>query len=672
MQIEYLCLIKLTTVFKILDRYILKGFLPMLLMTFLICWFIVLMQFLWRYVDELIGKGMSPWVIGQTVFYAAMSLIPLALPLGILLASLMFFGQIGERLELLAMKASGLPLYRIMAPLFATVGLLALGLFYFQNTYMITSQVRMWTLLYSARYAKPELEIPERVFYNGIPGYSIYVGQRDKLHEGRMLDIMLYDHKAGNEKTRIIRADSGRIVMDSGQKYLTWRLYKGQSFENMGTPTMVSDPRPTAYAKERFSYKEIVIAFDANFNVQDESEMSNRFVGKNLTQLNYAIDTTTRTIDSLRSAAARQLVEMVDRQVYSYNLPSRYDTTKMAIEHRSRLLGSDTTSTKLTLDSLMLSASLQDSLNMLRTALSSLQMMRSESESRLYVDKDAFFHYRTNRQEWHRKFTFPVACLVFFFIGAPLGAIIRKGGLGMPVIVSVLFFIFYYIIDTFGHNMINSEKMGVVPGMWISTWVLLPIGMFLTWQATRDSATLNFEAYIVFFKRLMGTARVRKVEYQAMVIEQVDYVSLERQLRSLLPATAGLLASEGISRGFSPKRLLLENWVYSPSEELMTEVYNKLESFVRGLSLSEDRMEVAKLQDMPVLMLRLVPIVLPDTPRYRWAIRIFNLILPLSLPILWILNSRRKTAQRDLLVVQRLLGELEESITRKAGLGYKS
>lgn len=652
-------------VFKILDRYILKGFLPLLLMTFLICWFIVLMQFLWRYVDELIGKGMSLWVVGQTVFYAAMSLIPLSLPLGILLASLMFFGQIGERLELLAMKASGLPLYRIMAPLFLTVSLLSVGLLVFQNTYMITSQVRMWTLLYSARYAKPELEIPEGIFYNGIPGYSIYVGQRDKLHEGRMLDIMLYDHKAGNEKTRIIRADSGRIVMDAGQKYLTWRLYKGQSFENMGTPSMPSDPRPTAYAKERFGYKEIVIAFDANFNIQDESEMSSRFVGKNLNQLEYAIDTTTRAIDSLRSAAARQLVEMIDRQAYSYNLPSRYDTTTVAREQRVLLLGSDTLSASLTLDSLMSSALLHDSLNIYRTALSNLQIMRSESESRLYVDKDAFFHYRTNRQEWHRKFTFPVACLVFFFIGAPLGAIIRKGGLGMPVIVSVLFFIVYYIIDTFGHNMINSEKLSVVPGMWISTWVLLPIGMYLTWQATRDSATLNFEAYIVFFKRLMGTARVRKIEYQTVSLEPVDYTEAQDRLRVLRSSIQTLLESEAIRRGFTVKALLLENWVYSPSENLMNEVYEQLESFIQGLSHSEDRMIVAKLQDMPVLMMRLVPLAFVDKPSYRWCVRGLNILLPLSLPLLAILNSRRKTAKRDLLVVQRLLSELEESIVAK-------
>lgn len=649
---------------KILDKYILRGFVPLLLMTFAISWFIVLMQFLWKYVDELVGKGLSLWIVGQIVFYAAMSLIPLALPLGILLASLMFFGQIGERLELLAMKASGVPLYRIMAPLFATVALLSVGLFYFQNTYMITSQVRMWTLLYSARFAKPELEIPERTFYNGIPGYSIYVGRRDQQHIGRMHDIMIYDHKLGNEKTRIIRADSGRITMDDSQQFLTWRLHKGQSFENMSRPTVPSDPKPTAYAKERFDYKEIVIEFDANFKVQDESDMSGRFIGKNLSQLNYAIDTTTHTIDSLRTVAANQITELADRQSYSYSLPSRFDTTSTSIKQRKMLLGSDTITTGITLDSLMRHASIHDSLNTMRTALSQLQMIRTESQSRLDIDRGAYFDYRTNRQEWHKKFTFPVACLVFFFIGAPLGAIIRKGGLGVPVLTSVGFFIAYYIIDTFGQNMIRSEKIGVVPGMWLSTLVLLPIGIVLTWQATRDSASLNTEAYGVFFRRLFGTARVRKLEYQELAIEEVDYAQAQLELEALLGYIDTLLGSPWLTKRFAWQRLLLERWVYSPTEAIMGEAYQTSENLIAELRHSRQRMELAKLQDLPILMRRIVPRALPEGRPYRWGLRLFNLALPLSLPLIWLLNVRRRASLRDLTTSRRLLLELREEMNK--------
>lgn len=647
---------------KILDKYILKGYLPLLLMTFLICWFIVLMQFLWKYVDELVGKGLSPWVIGQTIYYAAMTLLPLALPLGILLASLMFFGQIGERLELLAMKASGMPLYRIMAPIFATVALLSIGLLYFQNTYMITSQVRMWTLIYSARYAKPELEIPERAFYNGIPGYSIYVGQRDRMTEGLMHNIMIYDHQGGNEKTRIIRADSGRIVMDSGQKFLTWKLHNGQSFENMSQPDQTATPEATSYAKERFAYKEIVIAFDANFNMQDENDMRNRFVGKNLQQLEFAIDTTTMRIDSIRTAAAQELIEYTDRQAYTYDLPSRFDTTAYAQERRHTALGDGGRTSYLSIDSLMRGANLQDSLRIFRSALAHVQQIASESEGRLYLDKEAFFYYRTNRQEWHRKFTFPIACLVFFFIGAPLGAIIRKGGLGMPVVVAIGFFIIYYIIDTFGHNMINTEKMGVVLGMWISTFVLLPIGALLTWQATRDSATLNVEAYGAIFKRLLGMSLVRKVDYPEMAFRTVDYDEAREIIADLKATIKQIISSELFVKPFSPRFLLLESWVYSPTEDLLEMTHHKTETLVKTLSYSREPMTLAKLQDMPILMMRLFPWNIEDKPIYRTCLRVATCLLPLSIPILIGLYVRMKNSRRDLTTMQQLLIDLDKSI----------
>lgn len=640
-------------------------------MTFLICWFIVLMQFLWKYVDELVGKGLSTLVIGQTVFYAAMNLVPLALPLGILLASLMFFGQIGERLELLAMKASGLPLYRIMAPLFVTTSLLAVGLLYFQNTYMITSQVKMWTLLYSARYAKPELEIPEGVFYNGIPGYSIYVGKRDIAHPGRMLNIMLYDNKEGNEKTRIIRADSGRITADASQTFLTWKLYKGQSFENMTTPSSPLDERPTTFAKERFSYKEIVILFDTSFKMQDEGEMKSRFVGKNLSQLEYAIDTVTRSIDSIRRDASEQMMSIQDQQTYSYELPSRLDTSQQAQKDRKRILSAET-SEQIDIDSLMNMRTLGDSLNRYRQAASSLLQMRNESESRLYIDKEAFFDYRTNRMEWHKKFTFPVACLVFFFIGAPLGAIIRKGGLGMPIIASVVFFIIYYIIDTFGHNMISSEQMGVVSGMWISSFVLAPVGIFLTWQATRDSASLNMEAYIVFFRKLFGTARVRKLEVRELILEEINYTQALEHTLSLKERISELLSSDWISKKWLVKRLLFSSWLLSPSESLMQELFEQLEALISELRNSRERMIIAKLQDMPILERQLVPMSITNNLPLKskpLLLKLSNIIFIITLLPLWILSIRRRAYLRDIKQTEKLLNEIETEIRKAISKG---
>lgn len=639
---------------KILDRYILRGFLPILLMTFLISWFIVLMQFLWKYVDELVGKGLSMLVVAEVVFYAAMSLIPLALSLGVLFASLMFFGNLGERLELLAMKASGVSLYRIMRPVFVTVVLLAIGLFVFQNTYMITSQVRMWTIILSARQASPELEIPEGTFYNGIPGYSIYVSQRDPIHTGRMHDIMIYDHQAGNNGVRIVRADSGRIVMDAGQTFLTWRLYDGQSFENLSTPAYTLDERPTTYAKERFGYKEILIQFDANFHEVDENEMRGRFVGKNLTELNYAIDTATHLIDSIRGETARTILYAHERERYSYQMPSLLDTTQWANDQRRALLGTTTAVAPLSVDSLMRGMSLVDSLSIVGRARQKLETQRAETEIRREVDKSAYYEFRTNRQEWHRKFTFPAACIVFFFIGAPMGAIIRKGGLGMPVVFSVLFFIIYYIIDTFGHNMILSQKMSVELGMWISTIVLLPVGFLLTYQATRDSATLNVEAYVLFFRKLLHLDRVRKLEFRQIVFETVDYAGAGERVEALRRDIKR--AEESGAFGGS-----LLSWVRLQEAVALPRLSKKLDAIVSELNNSQNTLLVAKLMDMPMLSVRLSSLIPARAP---WG-RIAVILSYIFLPVAWYLHRRRRSLGTDLSTTYRLLGDVLELIERE-------
>ena len=529
----------------------------------------------------------------------------------------------------------------------------------------------MWTLLYSARYAKPELEIPEGVFYNGIPGYSIYVGKRDMVHPGRMLNIMLYDNKEGNEKTRIIRADSGRITADASQTFLTWKLYKGQSFENMTTPSSPLDERPTTFAKERFSYKEIVILFDTSFKMQDEGEMKSRFVGKNLSQLEYAIDTVTRSIDSIRRDASEQMMSIQDQQTYSYELPSRLDTSQQAQKDRKRILSAET-SEQIDIDSLMNMRTLGDSLNRYRQAASSLLQMRNESESRLYIDKEAFFDYRTNRMEWHKKFTFPVACLVFFFIGAPLGDIIRKGGLGMPIIASVVFFIIYYIIDTFGHNMISSEQMGVVSGMWISSFVLAPVGIFLTWQATRDSASLNMEAYIVFFRKLFGTARVRKLEVRELILEEINYTQALEHTLSLKERISELRNSDWISKKWLVKRFLFSSWLLSPSESLMQELFEQLEALISELRNSRERMIIAKLQDMPILERQLVPMSITNNLPLKskpLLLKLSNIIFIITLLPLWILSIRRHAYLRDIKQTEKLLNEIETEIRKAISKG---
>ena len=291
-------------VFKIVDKYILRTFIPLFVMSFAVCWFIVVMQFLWRYIDELVGKGLSGFMLLKIIFYAALSFIPMSLPLGILLASLMTLGNLGERLELLALKASGIRLYRIIRPIMLLVLAMACGLFYFQNDLMIRAQVRMWTLVITAKYAAPEMEITPGVFYTGIPGYSLYAKDRDA-GTGLMHRMMVYDMSRGYLNPRIIRADSGRLVMDKSKKFLVLKLYQGQSFENIQTQSYNTSTDAVPYMLPHFDYSETFIPFDANIKMQDEGELSSMYVGKNLHQLQRSIDSIRPILDSTRLSYAQ-------------------------------------------------------------------------------------------------------------------------------------------------------------------------------------------------------------------------------------------------------------------------------------------------------------------------------------------------------------------------------
>lgn len=641
----------------------LRGYIPTVLASFFVCWLIVLMQFLWKYIDELVGKGLDFWVVGQILFYAAMTFLPMALPLGILLGSLIFFGNKGERLELLAMKASGLSLYRMFAPLLLLTLGMSVGLFAFQNDFLITSQVRMWTLLYSARFTNPELEIPERIFYSGIPGYSIYVSGRDRLHPGRMLDVMIYDHKRGNEQVRIIRADSGRIVMDDGKTYLAWKLYGGQSFENLEQPVFMSD-KPISHAKERFDYKEIIIPFDANFQQMDDSHMKSLFIGKNLFQLQHDYDSATIVLDSIRSETGDMLDRTQFGQRYTYDMPYHRDTTAYGQERLSVLERATTAeAAPIDLDSLAEIHSLDDSIRLLDVAIANLERVRYEAEGRLYSDKDLFYFFRTNGQEWHRKFTFPAACLIFFIIGAPLGAIIRKGGLGMPVIASVLFFIIYYIIDTFGQNMTKEESVPVWLGMWLSSLLLLPIGLFLTYRSAQDSITINVDALADPWRKLIGTyIRRRSVE---------PLTPQEQASRSLAAEdlTTSLLQMKDYAEQLSASKALNTSALYlwisgERCERELESLIQGLDRLVTEIRLMKNPLLDAKAADLPVLPHSVLPIPLPPK---RWQRVLALLFLPLSLVGLVALSSRREHVRNSLMVLSEVLADLVPLLGRYGG-----
>ena len=635
---------------KIVDKYILRTFIPLFVMSFAVCWFIVVMQFLWRYIDELVGKGLSGFMLLKIIFYAALSFIPMSLPLGILLASLMTLGNLGERLELLALKASGIRLYRIIRPIMLLVVAMACGLFYFQNDLMIRAQVRMWTLVITAKYAAPEMEITPGVFYTGIPGYSLYAKDRDS-GTGLMHRMMVYDMSRGYLNPRIIRADSGRLVMDKSKKFLVLKLYQGQSFENIQTQSYNTSTDAVPYMLPHFDYSETFIPFDANIKMQDEGELSSMYVGKNLHQLQQSIDSIRPILDSTRLSYAQVVGASLIESHYGTSSYAYQDSaTRVQAQVRLTQLEQQTRHSKGEDASLTLPP--QDSLQAFAMARDKADRVKEEAS--LYIDTDdaQFYQFRTLHQEWHRKFTFPVSCIIFALIGSSLGAIVRRGGIGMPIIISIFFFVVYFIIDSFGTNMLRNESIPIWLGMWLSNIVLFPVGIFLAYKANQDSSALNVEIYVIFFRKLFGFRGVRKVEYQELIIEEADYKAGALAVAQALKHTDALLQCSLFSGR------IWSIWTRGAEQKQLATLSKELDDITESLRHTPSRLLVSKLCDLPLLPTRLSPF-LPEEP--RWG-RILGALLPLSLPFGLFLSRVRTHLRADLRTTRTVLLQIADEV----------
>lgn len=568
----------------------LQTFVPVFCMTFFICLFIVLMQFLWRYIDDLVGKGLGMDVIGELFFYAALTMIPMALPLALLLASLMTFGNLGERFELTAMKASGVSLIRAMAPLIVLISGIAVGAFFFQNDVLPVAQTKMWTLLYSMRQKSPEMEIPEGVFYDQIPGRNIFVSHKDR-QTGVLYDMMIYDMSAGFDNARVILADSGRLAFSEDRTHLYLKLWHGELFENL-KDAAGANLRNVPYRRESFTLKELIIPFDANFNRLDEEGMRNQYVGKNITELAATIDSVTAHVDSVAYGNSREIVEAprfgVSFYTYSQSRgkkgePFRERRKDVAMTH------------PVDIDSVFTGGASTIRLELLNTALSKAKRKKTEYEFRSVARLEDLKTIRRHGIEMHKKFTLSFACLIFFFIGAPLGAIIRKGGLGMPIVISVLLFIFYYIIDNTGFKMAREGKLEVWEGMWLSSAILLPLGVFLTYKAVNDSAVFNRDAYVNFFKKIMGRNEARHIELKTVVMDEVDPVKAREMLTGLSEMARCYLESN------KKNQSLTDYWLKGYSRSALRQLSSSLEQCVEYLSNSRQKIIINKLMDYPIL-----------------------------------------------------------------------
>ena len=549
--------------------------------TFFICLFIFMMQFLWRYVDELVGKGLEMSVMAQFFFYSALTLVPVSLPLAVLLASLITFGNFGERYELLAMKAAGISLLKIMRPLaFFVCGLVGVS-FYFQNVVGPIAQAKLGTLTLSMKQKSPELDIPEGVFYSEIKDYNLKVAKKNR-KTGMLYDVLIYSMKDGFEKARIIYADSGRLEMTADKQHLWLHLYSGDLFENLKAQSMKSENVP--YRREEFREKHSIIEFNSDFNMVDGEIMGKPSSAKDMAQLQSSNDSMTLVGDSIGRQYYREVAEGNFRP--SYGL-TKEDTIKI---EKADIY-------EYNVDSLYEVASLTQKQKVLSSAVSRAENVANDLGFKKFTMENNDYSIRKHKTEWHKKITISLSCLLFFFIGAPLGGIIRKGGLGMPVIVSVLVFIIYYIIDNTGYKMARDGKWIVWMGMWTSSAVLAPLGVFLTYKSNKDSVVLNADAYINWFKKIVGIRSVRHIFKKEVIIHDPDYTRLIGDLEQLTAECRAYAAKKRLEK--APNYFKL--WMASEDDNEVMAINEKLEALVEEMSNTKSATLIGALNNYPVI-----------------------------------------------------------------------
>ncbi len=568
---------------KRLYSYMLQRFLPLLAMTFFICLFIVLMQFLWKSIDDLVGKGLSVGIIAELFFYAAITMVPTALPLAVLLASLMVFGNLGEKFELTAMKASGISLFRIMRPLMIFMICLSIGAFFFQNDILPIAKTKMWTLTFSVRQKSPEVEIPVRSFYDQIPNLNLYTESKNP-ETGMLYGMIIYDLSRGYDNTRVILADSGRFNFTEDKTKLLLHLYSGEMFENMRDNSMgAGSSRYLPFRREHFTDKQVYFPFDANFNRLDEEGMRSQYIGQNASQLIHSIDSIGHEVDSVGAIYAHEI-----RTLPYYGISPRTET--MPDGSRRNMTPPTVVMEKpIDIDSIYLARGPGMAKSYLNQALSKAKRQKQEYLYRSLALEEQAKLMRRHDIELQRKFTLSFACIIFFFIGAPLGAIIKKGGLGTPLVISVLLFIIYFLIDNAGYKMARDGKVPVWEGIWLSSLALLPLGVFFTYKAVGDSAVFNIDAYKNFFRRIAGRAIPRDLTLKEVRIVTVDNDTAVDMLLDFLgdidAETARLGRTGSIKKLFAPG--------------LPLELRQKLNQLVDYLSNSTDIYTINLLNQYP-------------------------------------------------------------------------
>ena len=604
---------------KKLDIFVLKSFLLLFSGTFFICLFIFMMQFLWRYVDELVGKGLEIGVLAQFFFYSGITLIPVSLPLAILLAALMTFGNFGEKFELLSMKAAGIPLLRIIRPLIIFCVMLCGMSFYFQNVVAPKAQTKLWTLLVSMKQTSPELDIPEGVFYSDIEGYNIYVKKKDR-ETGIMKDLLIYNFSEGFENAHIIWASEGSMEMTEDKQHLFLHLYNGEQFENLKSQSI--DSKNVPYRRETFREKHIVIEFDGGFNMIDGSFLSERHDTKNMNQISHSIDSLTFRADSVGRATFKE----TKRTTYREYTVTQRDSVKMTSGEIPAIIN---------VDSLFQAYTLAEKEKALKSASDRLNTLTSDWKIKEMQMSDADKNIRRHQSTWHQRITLSLSCLIFFFIGAPLGAIIRKGGLGLPVVISVIIFVLYYIIDSGSTRVARSGEMNIILGTWMSTLVLAPIGAFFTYKSNKDSVVFNLEVYTGFFRWLFGLRPSRHLFKKEVIIKDPDYRYVYDELSTLSGQCQAYLDTHRLGSAPNYYRIF---FVDGPSNAI-ADINAGMENVIEELSNSKDGPILNGLNNYPILSTQAHK----SPSDLRWLNILFGICIPVGLFFyirIWLFGKR--------------------------------
>ena len=623
---------------KKLDIFIVRQFGLLFVATFFICQFVLMMQFLWRYVDELIGKGLTMDVLAQFFWYMGLMLMPQAFPLAILLSSLIAFGNMGESSELTAIKAAGISLMQAFRSLIVIVVAIACCSYYFQDVIGPEANKSFGQLLLSMKQKSPELEIPEGIFYDGIPGTNLYVQKKD-LETGMLYGIMIYRMNNSWEDQAIILADSGRLQSTAEKKHLLLTLYSGEWFENLRQQDMARAAE-VPYRRETFWHKQIVLDFDGGFNLAEVGGIAADARSKSMAKLLHDLDS---------------IHEYNDSVGHSY-----YDYAREFTYHRQPIAKTDSLKARKLIarhaadpDSAYGRMDNRDKQTVMQLMAGEVRMAMNDIDIKRQYSYDLNRNERMHQLEAINKITLSLSCIIFFFIGAPLGAIIRKGGLGVPVIISVIVFIIFYIFDNTGTKMARDDNWTVLFGKLLGTAILAPIAVFFTYKANNDSVVFNIDLYRDMLYKMLGIRRSRHVYRKEVIIQDPEYSADAEKMETINAEISAYAHEHHLLKAPNPIKVF-----FRPGDDhAIEEINEQQEAVIEDLQNTKDKIILHELNSYPFIATH------AHTRPFskKWMNIVAGLLLPLGIFFYLRMWRFRLRLYRDLRVIRRT----NENIVRR-------